>query len=997
MKLPVIDKRDSKQIYSQIMDLAKYYVPQWNTSLQEDAGIILSKIYSEMFAQTIQRFNKMPYKNFIYFLNLLGADTLPSVSARGYITIELNEGATQGVMIKRGTHLYSQNSEGQRVLFETKNDLYAIDNKVKAVYCKNDDKDIIVKAYAENDGSSSFKLFDFYENENLQKHRVIFSQAEVLNIENLSEISVIIRHSEKPYLENKIAEKLSDSHCTMWEYLTEDGWYPLEQARAVANRVNITVKQPIPEVFYNGAISRWLSIRIINSEDLSEIAFTDLRICSRSENILPQNLYNNDLALLKTDFLPFNERYSSYDTFYINSDEVFSKRGAYITVQMTIDFKTATMNQDKNQFNIKWKPILTQKDITPPIQYDIDIEKVIWEYWNGIGWARLFEHSSYENIFSQRDKKNVTLSFTGPNDIDITSIGAASGMWIRARILNINNVFEANGCYHYPVIETISLAYSYKEELKKVERILIERDCETKLIEKIDNNERVVYSKDKISFPTVYFALENPIKQGPIKMYFKKEGMDLENPATLKWEYYGKSNGSYRWIELKVLDETKNLKHSGLVTFSCTEVFEKRKLFGQQAYWIRLVNTDRVYGDQKVLLPVLSGIYFNTVKITQKESIQSEYFSIDRHQRNKGCQLIYGNLVSQNVWVNEMSDLLGEAVNDYHLLKQKDAIIEKDIQGNITQYWVKWEETINIKSADALDRVYVVDKKNGKIVFGDGICGKIPNYMESESIRVDYCITQGSKGNFLENQIKGFSDPVPFVNRVYNVESVSGGCDIETIAEAIDRSVNTIRYQDKAVAYDDYEHLVKQADRNIAKVKTILHMTASGEMKHGNVTIVVLPNKINSDGGYFSNIRKNVLESLKNKAPAVLTYTNKIEVIEAEYVEFCIGVDVTIENYDNYQDVYSGIENKLSLFLNPIQGNFDGKGFDIGLLPNKIKIYNYIKTIEDIKSIDSIYINCYKVVREKRKEIDYDRIFELQYAVPINGTHSIGINVVQQF
>ena len=74
MKLPITDHRDKKEIYNQIVSMAKEYVPEWNpTDNEDDVGVILAKIFSEMFEETIQRFNKMPYKNYIYFLNLLGA------------------------------------------------------------------------------------------------------------------------------------------------------------------------------------------------------------------------------------------------------------------------------------------------------------------------------------------------------------------------------------------------------------------------------------------------------------------------------------------------------------------------------------------------------------------------------------------------------------------------------------------------------------------------------------------------------------------------------------------------------------------------------------------------------------------------------------------------------------------------------------------------------------------------------------------------------------
>ena len=33
----------------------------------------------------------------------------------------------------------------------------------------------------------------------------------------------------------------------------------------------------------------------------------------------------------------------------------------------------------------------------------IELERVIWEYWNGLGWTRLFEDNSYEDIFMTKN------------------------------------------------------------------------------------------------------------------------------------------------------------------------------------------------------------------------------------------------------------------------------------------------------------------------------------------------------------------------------------------------------------------------------------------------------------------------------------------------------------------------------------------------------------------------------------------------------------------
>ena len=48
------------------------YVPEWRFNRNDpDPGTALFIIFSEMFQETIDRFNKVPLKNYLAFLNML--------------------------------------------------------------------------------------------------------------------------------------------------------------------------------------------------------------------------------------------------------------------------------------------------------------------------------------------------------------------------------------------------------------------------------------------------------------------------------------------------------------------------------------------------------------------------------------------------------------------------------------------------------------------------------------------------------------------------------------------------------------------------------------------------------------------------------------------------------------------------------------------------------------------------------------------------------------
>ena len=94
-----------------------------------------------------------------------------------------------------------------------------------------------------------------------------------------------------------------------------------------------------------------------------------------------------------------------------------------------------------------------------------------------------------------------------------------------------------------------------------------------------------------------------------------------------------------------------------------------------------------------------------------------------------------------------------------------------------------------------------------------------------------------------------------------------------------------------------------------------------------------------------------------------------------------------------YQDVHKGIRRRLQKFLNPITGNFSGKGWNIGEFPRKEFIYNYIKNVPNIKWIKNINIFTKVITEQGKKEVDFEKIRKESFVVPIFGEPEINISM----
>lgn len=987
MDIPALDKRSKEDILNEFLYLAEKYTPQWKVT-ENDAGVILANIFSEQLYDSIKRYNKIPYKNMVYFLNLMGADILPSMPSKGYITAKLNEGTPKGVYIKRGTEVYGQDDNGERVLFQTENHMMAVDNDIESIYSYNSQENILVKSY-EKGINEKIVLFDFKNGKNLHKDIILFDGGYAVSVNNNFEIHIEFENKYKKNMGNILAKLLSDENNAKWVFIDNEIEVPLKVLRNIENRIDFISQYNIPKSEFIGVTGRWIGCKILNIDVNSLVSITDIKVSSSVVDINPDIMYSNDIPLSNENFLPFNEKFSIYDDFYIKCDNVFNKRNANINLDMNID-----VHITENNFtipDIKWKNIHMEAEFKTPKSQNIYVDKVIWEYWNGIGWSRLFQDNNYDNVFKISENKNVKISFKCPDNIYPIIVGSEEGYWIRCRIINVNNMMLNNISFVAPIIKNIKLSYYYSKEYSyKIPSFVREQDCQLNIFDLKNDKEIILFENNKKQFPTAYFRLKNHIKEMPVNIFFKNTYNSNKMPS-LKWQYWGTKNGNKMWIEFKNIDETKCFSKTGIITFIGADNFENEMLFGEDGYWIRAVNIDSSYDLYNGKLPSFDGIYFNTVKIVQKENMKTEYFYNIEEKKNFKVKLSSGYIIDIDVWVDEVNELIGEERYASNYNNNDDIIIKNDDKGLIKEYWVKWKRTDNFYDKKSDDRVYILNQIEGTILFGNGINGKIPPSSENESIMVKYNITSGSKGNFKSNEIKGFSDPIPFISDVTNIDPIWGGYDEETSKEAVERSKKYINHQNRAVTSEDYSILVKNANRNIKDVKISFENNTLDTVK-----IAVLPKEFLWGDNYFEEIRKSIFEYIQDKIPVTLLYNGGIDIFETEYIEYSLNLTVTINDYNDYQKTYTQIEKVLEEYINPISGNTNKKGFSIGNLPTKIKIYNQIKNIPTIKVIDSMNIFCYAIENGIKKEIDYDRIFEREFSVPINGSHEININLAQE-
>ena len=1002
-ELPKLDNRNFDDLLNKVKFLAGQYTPEWNCDLSSnDFGVVFAKVFCSMTENTISRYNKTLYNYYLTFLNMLGTKLRPAAPASGMVVVKASN-SEKGAYLERGTRLFaSADTEEGMVIYETLDSLTAIDTDITSMYFTDGKTNFIGKVYEiskdNNDPDHAFKPFRIFDNvfvENLQSHEIYFEDETVFD---MASTDVVIRFYNKlsAIAQAALPDIFSDASNVSWQYYNGKEWQIVDSVEKVENGVRIKFDDETKLTTVGGKKSRFIRCKF-NQIPEKGISVSSINYITISKPLKARKLLYNETDLEENDFFPFEEEYNLYGRFAIGCDEAFTKKGARVSISADVQF--VKIKTDMKVPGRKYKSLMNESDFTDMEPDDIKIESVKWEYWNGVGWAKLDTGKEGEEFFcAPKDSESVKrkVTFVCPADISSISIGSTNAYFIRARISKINKRFDFYSNYITPYVHDLKIEYEYDDPGHSFEDLIVISDLASSVVSLTGKGVNSLMKRRICECPAMYWCLSKPLIPGMIRLFIDiEEGIHRFNPH-VKWEYLSRSyKGELEWKHIDVMDKTDNFAHSETVTMIGKNDFEKTTIFGSTGYFIRIVNPDSAYSDGSNISsrPIVKEIKFNSVRVIQKDTRPPEYFSIEKDFENKVCKLSHENVACVEVWIDELGHLSTNEQEEFLMMSREEVQPEYNRLGNLEKLWIKWKSVPNLVSCGMGERVYEVDYPKGEILFGDGRKGKIPPEQYNESIKVVYSVCNGKKGNIAAEEIKDFVDSIPRIEKVSNPSPILGGVDMETIDSAARRMFSQISGGNRIVSLGDFEESICFNDRNIYKVRCIAHVDESGNESLGTTSIAVLPRMYMQGYEKFQGIKNKIWNFMDEKAPATLSSSTRLRIFEVNYVETSVKLDVVINDFNFYQGVYSSIESRLKEFLDPIKGNFSGKGWDIGRFPRKELIYNYIKIVPNIKWIKNINIFTKLITPEGKKELDFEYVKTQKFVVPVFGTPEINIMV----
>jgi predicted phage baseplate assembly protein len=432
-----------------------------------------------------------------------------------------------------------------------------------------------------------------------------------------------------------------------------------------------------------------------------------------------------------------------------------------------------------------------------------------------------------------------------------------------------------------------------------------------------------------------------------------------------------------------VSDGTNALTQSGNIMFqapsdwAAVQVGALRKSTDPAYYWMRY-RISQVLGSGYQTPPQITNILVNSISAINAVTVEGELIGASNGMPNQTFQISHFPLLP------------------------KDPSVSGIVQVNQGDGYTLWSEVPDFSGQDRSAQVYTLDYSTGIVAFGDGVNGKIPHWLSSDSSNLEtadvpniqvtaYKWGGGSAGNVGSNSITNLIDTVPYVASVTNLLPSQLGADEETVAHAEGRAPEAIRTLSRAVTPEDFVVLaIRTPGANIQRASAIpLQRPQTQVVRAADGTVITPPNApgvvtvIVVPGGPIPAMPIANDQTLAAVAAYLDTYrlvTCELYITNPVYRLVEIEATVTVEPGAVSGTVEKALQAALLAFYNPLTGGQQGAGWDFGGTIYVSDAYQQILKVPGVERIEGA-INIYVDGQLQAAEQDTPlQPFELVYS-----------------
>ncbi|SFK91434.1 hypothetical protein SAMN05216390_10552 [Lachnospiraceae bacterium KH1T2] len=958
----------SADILNKIKELSSSYVPEWVLDEENpDASAAIAHIFADFMGQEIDYFNLYPERFRIEFVNMYG------ISRRGakpsHSVVAFKSGVSNAdVKIPGGTELLASPSEddenGDDIVFKTLNDIAVTDVDVNRIISVSPIHETIIDSSDVND--EEITLFG-YKGKNLYKNRLIIDAAS----EQLCD-EKIIKLRFKGNKESRVLAEILAGSCFDYSFVCQGKEIEAVAVRQIDDRIEV----------YKGFDERIEQIIISAVKDNGEnIAIREIEIIPNDKKSQPECILHDGMELDAKEFAPFGNKLEEFSECYICGDSIFKQKGAEALISFELQLAENVFTNEIPE-ETGTLPLVKRKEkesLYKRVMSDSYIQEVSFEYFNGIGWKALNTDESVINMFSaDASLGNKAIHFKIPYDWLQSTEGGYSGRSIRIRIRRADNCYMTPCTHHYPVMYNLKIAYSYKDSWLHPESVVVENNRRRENItHKLSGDEDLLVFED---FPyhnnEVYLELTGKFRRGPIGIFFELSDSVHFEGTSLSF-FYSSMKG---FKPLYVIDNTDGFTKSGTILFEPPTDMAKVLIFDEEHCYIRIVDNYGRYDSDKAFRPRLKRVIMNAIEVANIVENPPESFYIEEVRHNMTFQLPAGYILYADVWVNEMGNITYAEMDSLMEDCPEKIRVERDIRGEISDFFVKWREVADFEDKDSGDgRIYRIDRIDNRISFGDGVNQKIPKNTQSTAFIVTLYTSDGTRANLQAESIKNLRRNLLFVDDIIHPIATYGGNSFETVQAACRRAAAVISSRERLITEEDIVNEALAFSENINQAVCVFD-------EKGFQLVLLMKDYLN---GPFSlrMIKSAMKEDFIKKLPLTMD-KDKFDIVEPLFVEVSLDIWLTPNEKGKEFEIEEYWLKKVTDFLNPLVGD-KSLGWPIGTLPTEKQFNMLFNDTENLSIISNYQVTAAYSDENGVHACELSKLYGNPRVVPVNGTHNI--------
>lgn len=978
-----LDARNAADIRKEIARLAASYTPEWHFDEEHpDIGSVIALLFAEQAEWSIHKYNRQMEQFRMDYMNMLRAARKPAHPAEACVVFEPAQSTSGGVHLKKGTKL-SAGGEDKSIVFETAAGCYITAAGLTHCFQTEAETGVIAPVFG------AFKRQDYFEadcpagdeelcqaelfsypEKGIEKNGLVIASRHIFDIENDKIYMKLIGKED-------LAERIRQNEFRIL-YPAADGLWEAESVEVLSDTLIIGREEPAEPVLILEAAEP-----VKNHVILEEIL-----VSSAGEAHGAQYAGDGITDFDAGRFALFGSTLQLFDECYIGDDSYFSKGNAVVRIHFKASFPvhTAGLVPSAKETDLRLIKRKTPQHIEQS-PADTCVEEIALEYFNGTGWKRLVCETDCTRMFEAGTPGDYEIRFLCPPDWTPTQTGSYEGRCMRIRLMKADNCYMTPCNHTYPVIEHLEISYSYEGRYERPEYLECLWGAERKNL-----TEDFLRRKAVTAFcPSVheenalYFGFERRFEAGPVTMYFEFDHNSGFEGMQLSAEY----STRHGFRKMKVLDGTDGFSHTGILCFMPPEDFEEAACGGIKRYWLRMTDQNGRIKKDTVYHPLLKRVCLNGVQVHNIEEGEEQEFYIEQILPEMSFKLAGENILDADIWVNERDCCSTERMRELMEGCPEKVRAEYDMNGNIQDFYVKWEEVEDFENSEPDDRHYILDRACNEVRFGDGVHVKLPGVTNRVSFLATVRTCDGRKGNVGQGEITDFVSNIRFHGDFYNPLPAFGGTDQESLHASLQRGAGLMSSRRRLLTKMDYVREVKAGSENIDKVSCIVGETPEGTVSPEHICLVVLMKDFMDGSRSFVREAAGIREHLYSQCEMTIE-KEKLSVVQPVPVEISVELWIKSTGQEETFEIQNKLTKVIENFLNPVS-NESGPGWEIGALPDSPQILMRLHAaVRDVR-IKNIMVTGSYPEKSGICERELDKLPKSPFFICKSGRHKIHI------